>query len=47
MEITYQSPSSKERAIEQNSICKNCRSNQIPSKFSYEQEQILIYSMHE
>jgi hypothetical protein len=41
MEITYQSPSSKERAIEQNSICKNCRSNQIPSKLSYEQEQIL------
>jgi hypothetical protein len=39
--ITHQSPNAAHRAKELNSICKNCKSNQIPEILSEEQQQIL------
>lgn len=40
-DIKYQSPFAKARAEKQNSVCKNCKSNQIPDKFSSFQEEII------
>lgn len=41
-EIIHQSPSAKRKAVELNSVCKNCCSNQIPQSFTEEQESFLI-----
>lgn len=41
-QIIYKSPSKKCKAEKINSICKNCRSNQIPHTFTQEQKEFII-----
>lgn len=40
-DIIYQSPAAKKKAIELNSVCKKCRSNQIPQLLTDEQKEFI------